>query len=46
MIWEIICYNGDRYEGVPGESLSEFLARLQRTINFSEYNIKQVINHH
>lgn len=42
MILEIICYNGDRYEGDPGESLNEFLARLKRTINFSKYNIKQV----
>lgn len=46
MYWEIICYNGDRYQSDRTELLTVFIARWVKEHNQVELNIKQVINHH
>lgn len=46
MRWEIICYNGDRYNSDRHETLTAFIERWMVENNQIQLNIKQVINHH
>ena len=46
MLWEITCYNGDRYTSNRQETLTAFLERWARENLQTEINIKQIVNLH
>lgn len=47
MYWEIICYNGDSFHSKGGQqTLTEFIEQWMREEQRTQWDIKQVINHH
>lgn len=46
MLWEITCYNGDKWTAPMQMPLEEAVASFKKETNKSDWDIKSIINKH